>query len=137
MGKIALIVKNAGSKDANKSALKYYIGEVEDLDVLTDVLKEMTKADHLNVRQSSDDIDDLIYAAEKAGADFSDTSEKTANNYNDVVDALSHDADVTGSVNATIYYTDDERSIHILDARSTAAFDYETLDLMVDYLSYF
>lgn len=39
MGKIALIVKNAGSKDANKNALKYYIGEVEDLDVLTDVLK--------------------------------------------------------------------------------------------------
>lgn len=137
MGKIALIVKNAGSKDANKSALKYYIGKVEDLDVLTDVLKEMTKAEHLNVRQSDSDIDALIYAAEKAGADFSDTSGKTANDYNDVVNALSHDADVTNEVNATIDYTDDERSIHILDARSTAAFDYETRDLMVDYMSYF
>lgn len=137
MGKIALIVKNAGSKDANKSALKYYIGEVEDLDVLTDVLKEMTKAEHLNVRQSDGDIDALVYASEKAGADFSNTSGKTANDYNDVVDLLSHDADVTGEVNATIDYTDDERSIHILDARSTAAFDYETRDLMVDYLSYF
>ena len=135
MGKIALIVKNAGSKDANKNALKYYIGEVEDLDVLTDVLKEMTKAEHLNVRQS--DIDTLVYAAEKAGADFSNTSGKTVNDYNDVVDILSHDADVTGKVNATIDYTDDERSIHILDARSTAAFDYETRDLMVDYLSCF
>ena len=94
MGKIALIVKNAGSKDANKSALKYYIGEVEDLDILTDVLKEMTKAEHLNVRQSSGDIDTLVCAAEKVGADFSDTSGKTANDYNDVVDLLSHDADV-------------------------------------------
>ena len=81
MGKIALIVKNAGSKDANKSALKYYIGEVEDLDVLTDVLKEMTKAEHLNVRQSDGDIDALVYASEKAGADFSNTSGKTANDY--------------------------------------------------------
>lgn len=137
MGKIALIVKNAGSKDANKNALKYYIGQVEDLDVLTDVLKEMTKAEYLNVRQSSEDIDTLVYAAEKAGADFYDTSEKTADDNNDVVDILSHDTDVTGEVNATIDYTDDERSIHILDARSTAAFDYETRDLMIDYLSYF
>jgi len=112
-------------------------GQVEDLDALTDVLKEMTKAEYLNKRQSSGDIDTLVSAAEKAGADFSDTSEKTANDYNDVVDILSRDADVTGEVNATIDYTDDERSIHILDARSTAAFDYETLDLMVDYLSYF
>lgn len=133
MGKIALIVKNTNSKDS----LEYYVGQVEDLDVLTDVLKEMTKAEHLNVRQSSGNIDTLVYAAEKAGADFSDASGKTANDYNDVVDALSRDADVTGEVNATIDYTDDERSIHILDARSTAAFDYETLDLMVDYLSYF
>lgn len=133
MGKIALIVKNTNSKDS----LEYYVGQVEDLDVLTDVLKEMTKAEHLNVRQSSGDIDTLVYAAEKAGADFSDASGKTASNYNDVVDALSRDADVTGEVNATIDYTDDERSIHILDARSTAAFDYETRDLMVDYLSYF
>ena len=137
MGKIAIIVKNAGSKDANKSALKYYIGEVEDLDVLTDVLKEMTKAEHLNVRQSDGDIDTLVYEAEKAGADFSDASGKTTNDYNDIVDILSRDADVTGEVNATIDYTDDERSIHILDARSTAAFDYENRDLMVDYLSYF
>lgn len=135
MGKIALIVKNTNSNKGG--SLKYYIGEIEDLDVLTDVLKEMTKAEHLNVRQSSDDIDTLICAAEKVGADFSDTSGKTANDYNDVVDALSHDADVTNEVNATIDYTDDERSIHILDARNTAAFDSDTLDLMVDYLSYF
>lgn len=134
MGKIALIVKNTTD---NNHALEYYVGQVEDLDVLTDVLKEMTKAEHLNVRQSDSDIDALIYAAEKAGADFSDTSGKTANDYNDVVNALSHDADVTNEVNATIDYTDDERSIHILDARSTAAFDYETRDLMVDYMSYF
>ena len=133
MGKIALIVRNTTSKDA----LEYYVGQVEDLDALTDVLKEMTKAKYLNVRQSSGDIDTLVYAAEKAGADFSDASGKTASNYNDVVDALSRVADVTGEVNATIDYTDDERSIHILDARSTAAFDYETRDLMVDYLSYF
>lgn len=133
MGKIALIVKNTNSKDD----LEYYVGQVEDLDALTDVLKEMTKAEYLNKRQSSGDIDTLVYAAEKAGADFSDASGKTANDYNDVVDILSRDADVTGEVNATIDYTDDERSIHILDARSTAAFDYETLDLMVDYLSYF
>lgn len=134
MGKIALIVANTTN---NNHALEYYIGQVEDLDALTDVLKEMTKAEYLNKRQSSGDIDTLVSAAEKAGADFSDTSEKTANDYNDVVDILSRDADVTGEVNATIDYTDDERSIHILDARSTAAFDYETLDLMVDYLSYF
>jgi hypothetical protein len=134
MGKIALIVANTTD---NNHALEYYIGQVEDLDALTDVLKEMTKAEYLNKRQSSGDIDTLVSAAEKAGADFSDTSEKTANDYNDVVDILSRDADVTGEVNATIDYTDDERSIHILDARSTAAFDYETLDLMVDYLSYF
>lgn len=134
MGKIALIVANTTD---NNHALEYYIGQVEDLDALTDVLKEMTKAEYLNKRQSSGDIDTLVYAAEKAGADFSDASGKTANDYNDVVDALSRDADVTGEVNATIDYTDDERSIHILDARSTAAFDYETLDLMVDYLSYF
>jgi hypothetical protein len=134
MGKIALIVANTTD---NNHALEYYIGQVEDLDALTDVLKEMTKAEYLNKRQSSGDIDTLVYAAEKAGADFSDASGKTASNYNDVVDALSRDADVTGEVNATIDYTDDERSIHILDARSTAAFDYETLDLMVDYLSYF
>lgn len=133
MGKIALIVRNTTSKDY----LEYYVGQVEDLDVLTDVLKEMTKAEHLHVRQSSGDIDTLVYAAEKAGADFSDASGKTANDYNDVVDILSRDADVTGEVNATIDYTDDERSIHILDARSTATFDYETRDLMVDYLSYF
>ena len=133
MGKIALIVRNTTSKDA----LEYYVGQVEDLDALTDVLKEMTKAKYLNVRQSSGDIDTLVYAAEKAGADFSDASGKTASNYNDVVDALSRVADVTGEVNATIDYTDDERSIHILDARSTAAFDYATRDLMVDYLSYF
>lgn len=137
MGKIALIVKNTNSKDANKVALKYYIGEAEDLDVLTDVLKEMTKSEHLNVRQSNGDIDALVYAAEKAGADFSDTSGKTADDYNEVVDILSRDAEVTGEVNATIDYTDDERSIHILDARNTAAFDSETLDLMMDYLSYF
>lgn len=134
MSKIALIVKNTTD---NNHALEYHIGQVEDLDVLTDVLKEMTKAEYLNVRQSSEDIDTLVYAAEKAGADFSDTSEKTANDYNDVVDILSRDADVTDEVNATIDYTDDERSIHILDARSTAAFDSETLDLMMDYLSYF
>lgn len=134
MGKIALIVANTTD---NNHALEYYIGQVEDLDALTDVLKEMTKAEHLNVRQSDGDIDALVYAAEKAGADFSDTSEKTANNYNDVVDILSHGADVTGEINATIDYTDDERSIHILDACSTAAFDSETLDLMMDYLSYF
>jgi hypothetical protein len=134
MGKIALIVANTTD---NNHALEYYIGQVEDLDTLTDVLKEMTKAEYLNKRQSSGDIDTLIYAADKAGADFSDTSEKTTNDYNDVVDILSRDADVTGEVNATIDYTDDERSIHILDARNTAAFDYETLDLMVDYLSYF
>ena len=134
MGKIALIVANTTD---NNHALEYYIGQVEDLDALTDVLKEMTKAEYLNKRQSSGDIDTLVSAAEKAGADFSDTSEKTANDYNDVVDILSRDADVTGEVNATIDYTDDERSIHILDARSTAAFDYETRDLMVDYLSYF
>jgi hypothetical protein len=134
MGKIALIVANTTD---NNHALEYYIGQVEDLDALTDVLKEMTKAEYLNKRQSSGDIDTLVYAAEKAGADFSDASGKTASNYNDVVDALSRDADVTGEVNATIDYTDDERSIHILDARSTAAFDYETRDLMVDYLSYF
>lgn len=134
MSKIALIVKNTTD---NNHALEYHIGQVEDLDVLTDVLKEMTKAEYLNVRQSSEDIDTLVYAAEKAGADFSDTSEKTANDYNDVVDILSRDADVTDEVNATINYTDDERSIHILDARSTAAFDSETLDLMMDYLSYF
>lgn len=133
MGKIALIVRNTTSKDA----LEYYVGQVEDLDSLTDVLKEMTKAEYLNKRQSSGDIDALVYAAEKAGADFSDASGKTINDYNEVVDILSRDADVTGEVNATIDYTDDERSIHILDARSTAAFDYETLDLMVDYLSYF
>lgn len=133
MGKIALIVKNTNSKDD----LEYYVGQVEDLDALTDVLKEMTKAEYLNKRQSSGDIDTLVYAAEKAGADFSDASGKTANDYNDVVDILSRDADVTSEVNATIDYTDDERSIHILDARNTAAFDYETLDLMVDYLSYF
>lgn len=135
MGKIALIVANTTTD--NNHALEYYIGQVEDLDALTDVLKEMTKAEYLNKRQSSGDIDTLVYAAEKAGADFSDASGKTASNYNDVVDALSRDADVTGEVNATIDYTDDERSIHILDARSTAAFDYETRDLMVDYLSYF
>ena len=134
MGKIALIVANTTD---NNHALEYYIGQVEDLDALTDVLKEMTKAEYLNKRQSSGDIDTLVYAAEKAGADFSDASGKTASNYNDVVDALSRDADVTGEVNATIDFTDDERSIHILDARSTAAFDYETRDLMVDYLSYF
>ena len=134
MGKIALIVANTTD---NNHALEYYIGQVEDLDALTDVLKEMTKAEYLNKRQSSGDIDTLVYAAEKAGADFSDASGKTASNYNDVVDALSRDADVTGEVNATIDYTDDERSIHILDARSTAVFDYETRDLMVDYLSYF
>lgn len=134
MGKIALIVANTTD---NNHALEYYIGQVEDLDALTDVLKEMTKAEYLNKRQSSGDIDTLVSAAEKAGADFSDTSEKTTNDYNDVVDILSRDADVTGEVNATIDYTDDERSIHILDARSTAAFNYETLDLMVDYLSYF
>lgn len=133
MGKISLIVRNTTSKDY----LEYYVGQVEDLDVLTDVLKEMTKAEYLNKRQSSGDIDTLVYAAEKAGADFSNTSVKTVNDYNDVVDILSRDADVTGEVNATIDYTDDERSIHILDARSTAAFDYETRDLMVDYLSYF
>ena len=133
MGKIALIVRNTTSKDY----LEYYVGQVEDLDVLTDVLKEMTKAEYLNKRQSSGDIDTLIYAAEKAGADFSNTSGKTANDYNDVVDILSRDADVTGEVNATIDYTDDERSIHILDARNTATFDSETLDLMMDYLSYF
>ena len=134
MSKIALIVKDTTD---NNHALEYHIGQVEDLDVLTDVLKEMTKAEYLNVRQSSEDIDTLVYAAEKAGADFSDTSEKTANDYNDVVDILSRDADVTDEVNATIDYTDDERSIHILDARSTAAFDSETLDMMMDYLSYF
>lgn len=134
MGKIALIVANTTD---NNHALEYYIGQVEDLDALTDVLKEMTKAEYLNKRQSSGDIDTLVYAAEKAGADFSDTSEKTTNDYNDVVDILSRDADVTGEVNATIDYTDSERSIHILDARNTATFDYETLDLMGDYLSYF
>lgn len=133
MGKIALIVRNTASKDY----LEYYVGQVEDLDVLTDVLKEMTKAEYLNKRQSSGDIDTLVYAAEKAGADFSNTSGKTANDYNDVVDILSRDADVAGEVNATIDYTDDERSIHILDARNTATFDCETLDLMADYLSYF
>lgn len=133
MGKIALIVRNTTSKDY----LEYYVGQVEDLDVLTDVLKEMTKAEYLNKRQSSGDIDTLVYAAEKAGADFSNTSGKTANDYNDVVDILSRDADVTGEVNATIDYTDSERSIHILDARSTATFDSETLDLMGDYLASF
>lgn len=135
MGKIALIVKNTNSNKGG--SIKYYIGEVENLDVLADVLKKMTSAEYLNVRQSDSDIDTLVYAAEKAGADFSNTSGKTVNDYNDVVGILSHDADVTGEVNATIDYTDDERSIHILDARSTATFDYETLDLMVDYLSYF
>lgn len=134
MSKIALIVANTTD---NNYALEYYIGQVEDLDALTDVLKKMTSAEYLNMRQSSGDIDTLVCAAEKVGADFSDSFGETANDYNDVVDILSHDAEVTGEVNATIDYTDDERSIHILDARNTAAFDSETLDLMVDYLSYF
>lgn len=133
MGKIALIVRNTTSKDA----LEYYVGQVEDLDILTYVLKKMTSAEYLNTLQSSGDIDTLVFAAEKVGADFSDSFGETANDYNDIVDILSRDADVTGEVNATIDYTDDERSIHVLDARNTAAFDYETRDLMVDYLSYF
>ena len=59
MGKIALIVKNTNSKDD----LEYYVGQVEDLDALTDVLKEMTKAEYLNKRQSSGDIDALVDAS--------------------------------------------------------------------------
>ncbi len=97
----------------------------------------MTSEKYLSVLQNSSDIDTLVYTAKEAGADFSDALGETTNDYNEVVDILSRDADVTGDVNATIDYTDDERSIHILDARNTAAFDSETLGLMVDYLSYF
>lgn len=132
MSKIVLIVKSISNTE---KPLEAHVGEI-DRDDLDGAVKEMTDPKYLSRTWSSDDADDLKYAAESKGAYFTDEAENDSDSYNIVTRHSDYLEDGDDEVTVVIDYTcGDDRSIDVATARTVATFDGETRDLLFDYMA--
>ena len=132
MSKIVLIVKSVNDTE---KPLEAHVGEI-DRDDLDGAIKEMTDPKYLNRTWSSDDADDLKYAAETKGAYFTDEAENDNDSYNIVTRHSDYLEDGDDEVTVAIDFTcGDDRSIDVATARTVATFNGETRDLLFDYMA--
>lgn len=132
MSKIVLIVKSVND---TKKPLEAHVGEI-DRDDLDGAIKEMTDPKYLGRTWSSEDADDLKYAAETKGVYFTDEAENDNDSYNIVTRHSDYLEDGDDEVTVAIDYTcGDDRSIDVATARTVATFDGETCDLLFDYMA--
>lgn len=96
----------------------------------------MTDPKYLSRTWSSEDADDLKYAAETKGAYFTDEAENDSDSYNIVTRHSDYLEDGDDEVTVAIDFTcGDDRSIDVATARTVATFDGETRDLLFDYMA--